>query len=91
MLVATVLGFLLMPALNAISRGTSAKPTITRGRTSPAIGPFVTAMTKLADQNLAERTPNKFVEWLFHSHPSIGRRVTAAEQWAKNRHSSQRA
>jgi Zn-dependent protease with chaperone function len=38
-------------------------------------------MNKLADQNLAERTPSKWVEWFFHSHPSISRRLAAAEAW----------
>ena len=40
-------------------------------------------MNKLADQNLAERSPANWVEWLFHSHPAISRRVAAAEAWAE--------
>jgi Zn-dependent protease with chaperone function len=40
-------------------------------------------MNKLADQNLAERTPSRWVEWWFHSHPAIARRIAAAEGWAK--------
>jgi hypothetical protein len=40
-------------------------------------------MNKLAEQNLAERKPSKWVEWWFHSHPSVARRVAAAEGWAK--------
>ena len=42
-------------------------------------------MQKLADQNLAERTPSKFVEWFFESHPSIYKRIAAAEAWARSR------
>jgi Zn-dependent protease with chaperone function len=38
-------------------------------------------MNKLARQNLAERTPSKWIEVLFHSHPAISRRVAAAEEW----------
>ena len=45
--------------------------------------PFISSMNKLAEQNLAERTPSRWVEWLFHSHPAIARRVAAAEAWAK--------
>jgi STE24 endopeptidase len=45
--------------------------------------PFISSMNKLADQNLAERTPARWVEWWFHSHPAIARRVAAAEAWAK--------
>jgi hypothetical protein len=40
-------------------------------------------MNKLADQNLAEHSPARWVEWLFHSHPAISRRVAAAQAWAK--------
>jgi STE24 endopeptidase len=39
-------------------------------------------MQKLANQNLAEREPSKFIECIFHSHPSIGKRIAAAESWA---------
>jgi STE24 endopeptidase len=81
-LVATVLGFVLMPVLNAISRRHEREADLYAWENIPHIEPFVTSMQKLADQNLAERTPNRFVEWLFHSHPSIGRRVAAAEAWA---------
>ena len=84
-LVATVLGFLLMPALNAISRQHEREADLYAWENTPAIEPFITSMQKLADQNLAEREPNKFVEWLFHSHPSIGKRVAAAQAWARER------
>jgi STE24 endopeptidase len=81
-LVATVLGFVLMPALNAISRHHERQADQYAWENTPAIEPFITAMQRLADQNLAEREPNKFIEMLFHSHPSIGKRVAAAEEWA---------
>ncbi len=84
-LVATVLGFLLMPALNALSRRHEREADLYAWENIPAIWPFVTAMTKLADQNLAERTPSRFVEWFFESHPSIHKRIAAAEAWAKTR------
>jgi STE24 endopeptidase len=84
-LVATVLGFLLMPALNALSRQHEREADLYAWESIPAIGPFITAMQKLADQNLAERTPSKFVEWFFESHPSIYKRVAAAEAWAKTK------
>jgi Zn-dependent protease with chaperone function len=84
-LVATVLGFLLMPALNAISRRHEREADLYAWENIPEIGPFVTAMTKLADQNLSERTPSRFVEWFFESHPSIHKRIAAAEAWARSR------
>jgi Zn-dependent protease with chaperone function len=37
-------------------------------------------MRKLAAQNLAETQPNRVVEFLFHGHPSIAKRIAYAEQ-----------
>ena len=88
-LVATILGFLLMPALNAISRHHERQADRYAWENIPAIGPFITSMHKLADQNLAERTPSRFIEWLFHSHPSIGKRIAAAESWASKQPQSE--
>jgi len=84
-LVATILGLLLMPALNAISRHHERQADRYAWENTPAIEPFITAMQKLADQNLAEREPAKWIEFLFHSHPSIGKRVAAAQAWASKR------
>lgn len=82
-LVATVMSFLLMPALNAYSRFNERQADRYCFQSVATIEPFVSAMNKLADQNLAERTPARWVEWLFHSHPAIAKRVAAAEGWAK--------
>ncbi len=82
-LVSTVLSFLLMPALNAYSRYNERQADRYAFKSIPSVDPFITSMNKLAEQNLAERTPSKFVEWLFHSHPAISRRIEAARAWAK--------
>jgi STE24 endopeptidase len=42
---------------------------------------FISAMNKLGDQNLAQKQPNRFVELIFHSHPSIQRRIENANAW----------
>ena len=84
-LVVTILSFLLMPALNAVSRHHEREADRYAWENISAIEPFISSMQKLADQNLAEREPSKFVEWLFHSHPSIGKRIAAAESWASER------
>jgi len=80
-LVATLLSLLLMPALNAYSRFNERQADRYAFRSISTVTPFISSMNKLASQNLAERTPSKLVEWLFHSHPSISRRVQAAEAW----------
>ena len=82
-LVASVLSLLLMPALNAYSRFNERQADRYAFRSISTITPFISSMNKLANQNLAERTPSKLVEWLFHSHPAISRRVQAAEAWSK--------
>lgn len=81
-LVFTLLGFLLMPALNAYSRYNERQADRYAFQSISSIEPFISSMNKLAGQNLAERTPSPLVEALFHSHPSISRRVAAAQAWA---------
>ena len=83
MLVVTTLSLLGLPLLNAYSRFNERQADRYAFRSIPTVRPFVTAMNKLADQNLAERSPSPWVEWLFHSHPAISRRVAAAQAWAK--------
>jgi STE24 endopeptidase len=83
MLVATVLSLLLMPAMNAYSRYCERQADRYAFNTIGSVDPFISSMNKLAEQNLAEKTPSKFVEWFFHSHPAISRRVAAAHAWAR--------
>ena len=82
-LVSTVLSFLLLPALNAYSRYNERQADRYAFQSIRSVGPFISSMNKLADQNLAERSPSRWVEWFFQSHPAISRRITAAEVWAK--------
>jgi STE24 endopeptidase len=87
MLVSAVLSLLLMPALNAYSRFNERQADRYSYTAIPSIGPFVSGMNKLADQNLAERQPSRLVELIFHSHPPIAKRIQAAEAWAQNQES----
>ena len=82
-LVSTVLSFLLLPALNAYSRYTERQADRYAFQSIASVEPFISSMNKLADQNLAERSPARWVEWFFQSHPAISRRILAAEAWAK--------
>jgi STE24 endopeptidase len=83
-LVSTVLSFLLMPALNAYSRFNERQADRYCFESVATVKPFISSMNKLAEQNLAEKTPSRWVEWLLHSHPAITKRVSAAETWAKS-------
>jgi STE24 endopeptidase len=78
---ATLLSLLLMPALNAYSRYNERQADRYAFESIASVEPFITSMNKLAQQNLAERTPSRWIELLFHSHPAISRRVAAAEAW----------
>jgi len=69
--------------LNAYSRYNERQADRYCFRSIASVGPFISSMNKLADQNLAERSPSKWVEWFFHSHPPISKRVAAAEAWEK--------
>jgi STE24 endopeptidase len=40
---------------------------------------FISTMNKLAEMNLADTAPHPFVEFFFYSHPSIEKRIAAAE------------
>ncbi len=42
---------------------------------------FASAMTRLANQNLSEADPERWVEVLLYSHPAIGRRVAMAKEF----------
>jgi STE24 endopeptidase len=83
-LVSTVLSLLLMPALNAYSRFNERQADRYCFESVDSVEPFISSMNKLADQNLSEKTPARWVEWLLHSHPAITRRVAAAKAWARS-------
>ena len=89
-IVATGLSFLLMPALNAYSRYNERQADQYAFESIASVEPFISSMNKLAAQNLAERTPSKWVEWFFHSHPSISKRLAAAEAWNRGQGTSAR-
>jgi len=80
---ATALSLVLMPALNAYSRFNERQADRYAFESIASVEPFISSMNKLALQNLAERTPSKWVEVLFHSHPAISKRVEAAEAWSR--------
>ena len=82
-LIFTLLSFFLMPALNAFSRYNERQADRYAFESIASVAPFVSSMNKLAEQNLAERTPSRWVEWWFHSHPAIARRVAAAAAWER--------
>lgn len=73
----------LMPVANAFSRAHERRAdryALTMTRNADA---FITAMRRLASQNLAEEHPSPVVELLFHSHPSTSARIASAQEWKR--------
>jgi len=44
---------------------------------------FIAMMTRLANQNLSEAEPSRWVEWLFYDHPPYYKRVARARDYEK--------
>jgi STE24 endopeptidase len=80
-LIAAVLGLVLAPVLNAYSRYNERQADQYAWKSIGSVDPFISSMHKLASQNLAEENPSRWIEVLFHSHPSIGKRTAAAAAW----------
>lgn len=81
LLTAGVVSLVMVPAAHALSRHYERQAdrfalTLTRNPTA-----FISAMRRLAAQNLAEEHPSKLVQWLFYSHPPIRERVAAAQEF----------
>lgn len=69
------------PAVNALSRWNERRAdryalALTR---QPAA--FISAMKRLASQNLADERPSRAVLWIFHTHPPIEQRIEAARRF----------
>ncbi|MBM3154731.1 MAG: M48 family metallopeptidase [Chloroflexi bacterium] len=82
-LVMAVFGLLTTPLVNAFSRYVekSADRAALKLTANPAA--FVTAMTKLTDQNLSVANPSRLVELWFYDHPPYVRRIELAQDFYK--------
>jgi STE24 endopeptidase len=83
-LVAVALGvfqLVTMPLANGFSRLVERQADEYALQSTGNVSAFIGAMTRLADQNLAELQPPAWVEFLLYSHPSISRRIAFAQGW----------
>jgi STE24 endopeptidase len=76
----SVFGFLIMPVTNAVSRAFEREADRYALERTGMAEDFIAAMEKLAAMNLADKEPRPVVEFFFHSHPSLSRRIAAAEK-----------
>ena len=80
-----VFGLLILPLNNGFSRLVERQADGYALALTGKVDAFKSAMTRLANQNLAELTPPAWVEFFLYDHPSTGKRLDFADRWAKKR------
>ena len=89
MLVLGIFGLVSMPVENAVVRWRESladQYALTATGKSQA---FASAMVRLANQNLSEIDPEKWVVWMFYSHPPLGERIEMARRWERRNNTAQ--
>ena len=79
LLAAGAISLVMLPAAHALSRAHERSADRFALELTRNPDAFVSAMRRLAAQNLAEERPSKIIEWLFYSHPPIRERIAAAQ------------
>jgi STE24 endopeptidase len=75
-------GLVTMPLTNGYSRWVEQRADAYALETTRNVPALISAMTRLANQNLAEADPAPWVELLLHDHPSTARRIAFARRYA---------
>lgn len=74
-------GLVAMPLENAVSRWRERLADEYALQATGKGEAFASAFTRLANQNLGEVDPEKWVVFLFYSHPPLGERIARARNW----------
>ena len=74
-------GLLVMPLGNAFSRWREIRADEYALKMTGKGEAYASALTRLANQNLAEADPEPWVESLLYSHPALGKRIAKAENY----------
>jgi STE24 endopeptidase len=74
-------GLLTMPISNAVSRWREALADRYALEATGKSEAFASAFVRLANQNLSEVDPRRWVVWMFYSHPPLGKRIATARRW----------
>lgn len=80
----SLFGFITMPLSNAYSRYREYRADRFAVEITQNSRAFISAMTRLANQNLADIEPEPWVEFFLYSHPSISKRIQMAEKYSKS-------
>ncbi len=81
LLALTLFGLITLPCTNALSRHFERQSDRFALDATGDAAAFAGAMERLATSNLSNPDPHPVIEFLLHSHPSIGRRIAAARAW----------
>ena len=83
LLAVAAFGLVVTPLINGYSRGLEIAADETALALTGNPQAFVTAMTKLTDQNLTVADPGRWLELIFYDHPSYTRRVDLARRYCE--------
>jgi STE24 endopeptidase len=83
LLLTALFSLIIMPISNSLSRAIEYSADEYALQSTRMIEPFKSAMTRLANQNLADIEPSPIIEFLFHNHPSINKRLKHADAFAQ--------
>jgi STE24 endopeptidase len=78
-----VFGLVTLPLNNGLSRIVERQADEYALQTTGKVDAFISAMTRLANQNLSELDPSPVIEFLLYNHPSVGRRIAFARRYAE--------
>ncbi len=78
-----IFGLIIMPLSNGLSRTIEYQADEYALEATKLVTAFQSAMTRLANQNLSDIEPSPIVEFLFHDHPAIGKRLQHATIFAE--------
>jgi len=82
LLIVTAYNLVIMPVENGFSRWRERKADEYALKATGKTEAFASAFVRLANQNLGEIDPEKWVVWLFYSHPPLGERIAMAKNWS---------
>jgi STE24 endopeptidase len=77
-----VFGLVTLPLNNGFSRLVEHQADTYALETTGKVDAFISAMTRLANQNLSELDPSPIIEFILYNHPSVGRRIAFAHRYA---------
>lgn len=81
-LIFSIYGLVTQPLDNAVSRWRERKADDYALQATGKNEAFASAFTRLANQNLGEIDPEKWVVFMFYSHPPLGERIEKARRYA---------